>query len=65
MACSAPSGDKLSVRGSYPTPSGPDWGWQIDLAPDGEKLRLTLWNVFPGEQGGKEELSVEAVYAPG
>jgi hypothetical protein len=65
MACSGPRGDTLSVRGTYPAPPGPDWCWRIDLVPEGEKLRLVMWNVWPAEQGGKEELAVEAVYARG
>ena len=65
MACAGPPGDALSVRGSYAAPPGPDWGWRIDLRADGEKLRLLMWNVWPAEQGGKEEPAVEAVYARG
>jgi len=65
MACAGPIGDALSVRGSYPAPPGPDWGWRIDIAPEGEQLRLIMWNVWPAEQGAKEELAVEAVYARG
>jgi hypothetical protein len=63
MACSGGSGPALSVRGTYAAPPGPDWGWRIDLTPAGEKLRLVMWNIWPAELGGKEELAVEAVYA--
>jgi hypothetical protein len=63
MACSGPGGDTLSVRGSYPAPPGPDWGWRIDALPNGQKLCLGMWNLWPAELGGKEERAVEAVYA--
>lgn len=36
----------LRLTGSYPAPEGPDWGWQIHIAPaDG---RITMHNVVPG-----------------
>jgi hypothetical protein len=57
------TGVALSVRGTYPTPPGPDWGWRIDLAADDAALRVVMFNVWPADQGGKEELAVEAVYA--
>jgi hypothetical protein len=53
---------RASVRGTYAAPPGPDWGWRIDVTPDGDKLRIEMHNVWPEEQGGKEELAVEAVY---
>jgi hypothetical protein len=62
MACSGANGPALSVRGSYAAPPGPDWGWRIDLMPEGDRLRLVMWNIWPAEQGGKEELAVQAVY---
>ncbi len=57
-----PASGTLSVRGTYPAPPGPDWGWRIDLAADGGALRVVMFNVWPADQGGKEELAVEAVY---
>jgi uncharacterized protein len=57
------AGGALSVRGTYPAPPGPDWGWRIDLATDGGVLRVVMFNVWPADQGGKEELAVEAVYS--
>lgn len=40
------SGDLL-LRGSYPAPPGPDWGWNIHVrARDGV---VTMDNVMPGE----------------
>jgi len=56
------SGGALSVRGTYPAPPGPDWGWRIDLTADDAALRVVMFNVWPTDQGGKEELAVEAVY---
>src|SRR5262249_611047 len=44
-------------------PARPDWGWRIDVLPAGEALRVGMPNVWPHEQGGKEELAGEAVYA--
>jgi hypothetical protein len=58
-----PGWPALSVRGTYAAPPGPDWGWRIDVTPGGEGLRVIMHNVWPEEQGGKEELAVEAVYA--
>ena len=49
----------VSVRGSYAAPPGPDWGWRIDVVPDGDTLRIIHHNVWPE---GKEELAVESVY---
>ena len=63
MACTGANGPTLSVRGSYAAPPGPDWSWRIDLAPEGEQLHLVMWNIWPAEQGGKEELAVDALYA--
>jgi hypothetical protein len=65
MACSGrkTGGPTLSVRGSYAAPPGPDWGWRIDVIAGGEKLRIVMFNVWPQEHGGKEDLAVEAVYA--
>jgi hypothetical protein len=65
MVCSGPKpdGPTLSVRGTYAAPPGPDWGWRIDVSAGGETLRVVMHNIWPQEQGGKEELAVEAVYA--
>ena len=64
MACAGPKpgGSTLSVRGTYAAPPGPDWGWRIHVTPAGDKLRIVMHNVWPQEQGGKEELAVEAAY---
>jgi GrpB-like predicted nucleotidyltransferase (UPF0157 family) len=50
----------LKVLGSYPAPSGLDWGWRINFDPgDADSLHLTMLNISPQ---GKEELAVEASY---
>jgi hypothetical protein len=58
-----PEGPTLAVRGAYAAPPGPDWGWRIDVTPGSDNLRIVMHNVWPQEQGGKEELAVEAVYS--
>jgi hypothetical protein len=49
-----------TVRGSYPAPPGPDWGWRITLpvTADGV-LRVVMYNIEPD---GPEQLAVEADY---
>jgi hypothetical protein len=41
----------------------PGLGWRIDVTADGDKLRIVMHNLWPQEQGGREELAVEAEYA--
>ena len=60
MACSGPARNgAIAVRGSYPAPPGPDWGWRIDLEPASDALRIVMHNVSPD---GQEELAVEGHY---
>jgi hypothetical protein len=61
MACrgSAEADGGLSVRGSYAAPPGPAWGWRIVLVPDGQRLRLVMFNITPLDQ---EALAVAANY---
>lgn len=48
------------VRGTYPAPPGPDWGWRITLAhPTADALVLRMYNITPD---GTEALAVEASY---
>jgi hypothetical protein len=56
-----PSGGQLSVRGSYPAPPGPDWGWRIAVARKPRGLKMTMFNVTPD---GQEEVAVEAAWTP-
>lgn len=37
--------EPLVLTGSYPAPTGPDWGWQILLHPDG---LISMNNLVPG-----------------
>jgi len=49
------------VRGSYPAPTGPDWGWRIEIdARQTDRLRLSMFNITPD---GEEMLAVQAVYS--
>jgi hypothetical protein len=63
MACSGTGGDgRLAVTGSYAAPPGPDWGWRIEITPEGEGLVLVMYNIWPE---GREDLAVEARYGRG
>ena len=54
------SGEDLDVRGSYPAPSGPDWGWRTRIEVlDADSFRMVMYNVTPD---GQEYLAVDAVY---
>ena len=49
------------VRGSYPAPPGPDWGWTIRVEPlEGGAFRIVMHNVTPQ---GEESLAVAASYS--
>ena len=64
LTCAGRTDDPtLSLRGSYAAPPGPDWGWRIELTPSATAIRLVMYNIWPAEQGGKEDLAVEAEYA--
>ena len=53
----------LEVLGSYAAPTGPDWGWRITIAPEGDaSFRVQMFNIIPD---GEEMLGVEAVYERG
>lgn len=56
----APDG-RVTLRGSYAAPHGPDWGWQIELVPGpGDTFRMVMHNISPT---GGAYLAVEATYA--
>jgi len=41
--------DAVAALGHYPAPTGPDWGWSIEVASTGEDaLRITMHNIEPG-----------------
>lgn len=51
----------IDVRGSYPAPEGPDWGWRILVKPqDAQRLQLLMYNCPP--DGSPEDLAVQADY---
>jgi len=49
----------FDVRGTYPAPAGPDWGWRTVLRPGSDWLTVLMYNVTPD---GAEEIAVEATY---
>ncbi|MFO7654828.1 MAG: DUF1579 family protein [Candidatus Krumholzibacteriia bacterium] len=50
-----------AVTGSYAAPPGPDWGWRLEIQPDGsEGFTLMMFNIDPE---GQESRAVEAIYA--
>ena len=49
----------ITLRGSYPASSGPDWGWRIVLRPGDDVLQLRMYNATPD---GQELWAVKADY---
>lgn len=63
MACvgTAVEESRISLRGSYAAPPGPDWGWRIDLLPgDASNFRMVMFNIWPD---GREDLAVESAFS--
>ena len=56
----APVDGAISIKGSYAAPPSPDWGWRIEILPDGDVLRIRHTNIDPD---GNEELAAEGVYS--
>lgn len=52
----------IDVRGIYPAPPGPDWGWRIQILPAAAELSIVMYNVHPE---GQEDLAVRAVHGRG
>lgn len=53
-------GGVVSLRGSYPAPPGPDWGWRIELENhERASLVMRMINISPE---GQEALAVLAQY---
>lgn len=51
----------LDLKGTYPAPPDPDWGWRIVIeSPDKGTVRMRMFNITPK---GEEDLAVEASYA--
>ncbi len=50
----------VSITGSYPAPTGPDWGWSIGIEPESaDSFRLVMHNIMPE---GEPMLAVRATY---
>ncbi|MGC4045767.1 MAG: DUF1579 family protein [Armatimonas sp.] len=50
----------VSVQGSYPAESGPDWGWRIAITqPAPDTIEMVMTNIMPD---GPEEWAVRATY---
>ncbi len=53
-------GGGIDVRGSYPAPTGPDWGWRTTVLADGaDAFRIVMYNISPE---GEEMLAFENRY---
>ena len=62
MLCDGTKDDHnlISLLGAYPAPSGPDWGWRIEIEPpEGNTLVIRMINISPE---GQETLAVLAQY---
>ena len=61
MVCEAslnPAGF-VALKGSYAAPSGPDWGWRLELGEEDEAFVLRMFNITPD---GHEEIAVLTRY---
>lgn len=64
MLCEATMGhDLVSLQGSYQAPTGPAWGWRIEIETnqDFPALVIRMTNITPD---GEEALAVLAQYEP-
>lgn len=52
----------LALLGSYPAPSGPDWGWRLEIEPQPpDRWTMRMVNISPE---GREALAVLAEFVP-
>ena len=51
----------IAVKGSYPAPDGPDWGWRIEIKPGQNEFHMLMYNIMPL---GDEMLAVQATFTP-
>lgn len=52
--------DRFTFLGRYPAPTGPDWGWRVELKHDpAGTLRLDMFNISPDR---KSTPAIEATY---
>jgi|SRR5690606_18322645 len=57
------AGGAMAALGSYPAPTGPDWGWRIVVSADSpDVLHVTMYNITPD---GEEQLAVDSRYRRG
>jgi hypothetical protein len=63
MVCDGAKEDgTIVLRGSYPAPPGPDWGWRIEIKADqASPLVIHMFNITPE---GQEMLAVLIQYEP-
>ncbi|HVL80544.1 MAG TPA: DUF1579 family protein [Actinomycetota bacterium] len=54
-------GPDLDATGSYPAPSGPDWGWRIRIGATPDRLSIEMWNITPD---GLQVPAVDADLSP-
>ncbi len=54
----APNGD-VTLRGNYPAPPDPDWGWRIVISAQPSGFDVVMTNITPT---GEETLAVETQY---
>lgn len=61
MACTGTVNDsgRVNVSGSYSVPDHPDWGWRMEIVPNGDSFKYLMFNVSPE---GEEEWAVETEF---
>jgi hypothetical protein len=52
---------KLVAHGHFAVQSGPDWGWRIEIQPDGDQLTINMFCVNPAN--GQDEGWVWSTYS--